>query len=64
MEKYFFILAYTLLVENQVKDLRYKIFFRFVLTNNILYKMKNINTPNCHMCLTEVQTIENLFYEC
>ena len=51
-------------MENQVRDLQYKILFRFVPTNNVFYKMKKRNTPNCHMCLTEVQTIEHLFYEC
>ena len=53
-------------MENQVRDLQYKILFHFVPTNNLLYKMKKRNTPNCHLslCLTEVQTTEHLFYEC
>ena len=57
-------LAHTLPVENKIKDMQYKILFRFLPTSKLLYKMKKRNTPNCLWCLTEVHTIEHLFYNC
>ena len=59
-----FLLPHTLPVENQIKEIQYKILLRYVPTNSLLYKMKKVNAPNCHICRTEVQTIEHLFYEC
>ena len=44
--------------------MQYKILFRYVPTNKLLYKIKRKTSPNCHMCLSSIQTIEHLFFEC
>ena len=59
-----FILPHILPVENKVKEMQYKILFRYVPTNKLLYKIKRKTSPNCHMCLSSIQTIEHLFFEC
>ena len=40
-------------VENNIKDLQYKIIMRFTPTNNLLYKMKKISCPRCNFCNLE-----------
>ena len=59
-----FILPHILPVENKVKEMQYKILFRYVPTNKLLYKIKKKTSPNCHMCLSSIRTIEHLFFEC
>ena len=51
-------------VDNCVKDLQYKILFRFLPTNRLLYKMHKVNTPNCTFCLIEQESLEHLFFYC
>ena len=59
-----FLLSHTLPVENKIRDIQYKILFRFLTTSKLLYKIKKINNPNCRWCLFQVQTIEHLILEC
>ena len=57
-------LAHLLPVNNKVKELQYKILFRFVATNKLLYQIKIKNTPNCPICEIDTHSIEHLFFEC
>ena len=51
-------------VDNCIRDLQYKILFRIMATNNLLYQMGIKNNPICPICLLLVHTVEHLFYEC
>ena len=51
-------------VDNKTKDMQYKILMRFIPTNYLLYKMKKVNSQNCHFCIVEPETIEHLFFNC
>ena len=62
--KHYFTLARSLSVNNFVKDLQYKLLYRFLGTNRLLYKMNKIASPNCSFCKMEQESIEHLFYEC
>ena len=50
--------------DNCIIDLKYKILFRIMATNKLLYQMGMKNNPNCRICLLSVHTVEHLFYEC
>jgi hypothetical protein len=50
--------------DNKTLELQYKIVMRFVATNNLLYKMKKVNSATCNFCGLEKQTIEHLFFNC
>ena len=59
-----YVLAHLLPVNNKVIELQYKILFRFVVTNKLLYQIQIKTTPNCLICEIDTQTIEHLFFEC
>ena len=59
-----FKMPYIISVDNCIRDLQYKILFRIMTTNKLLYQMGIKNNPNCPICLLSVHTVEHLFYEC
>ena len=59
-----FKMPYIMPVYNCIRDLQYKILFRIMATNKLLYQMRIKNNPNCPICLLSVHTVEHLFYEC
>ena len=54
----------NILKENKVIELQYKILFRYIPTNKLLYKMKKKASPNCSFCEMFEESIEHLFYNC
>ena len=59
-----FILPHILPVESTMKEMQYKILLRYVPTNKLLYKLNRKTWPHCQMCLSSIQNIEHLFFEC
>ena len=59
-----YILYNKLPVSNKVATLQYKILFRIVATNSLLFKMKKINSPLCEFCGLYSDDIEHLFFRC
>ena len=57
-------LPHWILTDNKVKEFQYKILFRFIGTNKLLYKMKKVNSPRCIFCELYEESIEHLFFEC
>ena len=55
-----YVLAHLLPVNNKVIELQYKILFRFVVTNKILYQIQIKTTPNCPIC--EIDTRLNIYF--
>ena len=43
---------------------QYKIVHRILPTNSLLHKMKQVDSPNCPFCPSEIHTIRHLFIEC
>ena len=54
----------NILKDNKVIELQYKILFRYIPTNKLLYKMKKTPSPNCSFCQMLEESIEHLFYNC
>jgi len=51
-------------VDNFNKDIQYKILFRFLPTNKLLYKMRKVPSPTCVFCSTYIDSLEHMLYEC
>ena len=49
---------------NYVKDIQYKIIYRFLATNKLLYKMKKVVSQNCSFCHIAPESLEHLLYNC
>ena len=54
----------SLNVDNHTKDLQYKILYRIVPTNKLLYKMRKVNSNMCDFCEIQIDTIEHALWEC
>ena len=52
------------IVDNYTKDLQYKILYRFLPTNKLLFKMQKVASPNCTFCEIEPESLEHLFFNC
>ena len=51
-------------LDNNTKELQYKILMRYVNTNVLLYKMNKVSSNRCTFCMLEPETIEHLFFHC
>ena len=47
-----------------LKEFQFKILHRYLPTNELLYKMKKVDSPNCTFCNVYKESITHLFYEC
>ena len=57
-------IARSLKVRNKIKDFQYKILFRFLPTNRLLFKMEKIESPRCYFCGIVQETLLHLFFDC
>ena len=59
-----FILLHEYVKDTSLKIFQYKILYRILPTNKLLYKMKIINYNCCYICRTHVETLEHMFFNC
>lgn len=57
-------LPWSLNVDNFTRDLQYKILYRFIPTNKLLYKMNKIHSNFCSLCNLQIDTIEHALWNC
>ena len=57
-------LPHDILKCNKLKELQYKILFRYLGTNKLLYKINIVTSPRCSLCEMNVESIEHLMFEC
>ena len=57
-------LPHLILTDNMIKEFQYKILFRYIGTNKLLYKMKKVDSPRCVLCELYEEGVEHLFFEC
>ena len=57
-------LPHIILKCNKIKELQYKILYRYIGTNKLLYKINKSPSPRCSFCEMHSESIEHLFYEC
>ena len=50
--------------DNRIKEFQYKILFRYIGTNRLLYKIGKLPSPSCSFCFMFEETIEHIFYQC
>jgi len=48
----------------RLRSLGYRFLIRDVLTNNRLYHMGKVDTTNCYLCNSELETISHLYWHC
>ncbi len=59
-----FRMMHSLKIYNCIKDLQYKILYRFLPTNHLLFKMGKIASPTCSFCHLELESIEHFVFSC
>ena len=59
-----FLLPYEVTIDPKLRELQYKILNNYIATNKLLYKCRIKDTQNCEICLTAVETIQHLFWDC
>ena len=62
--QYIYSLPHDILKCNKVKELQYKILYRYIGTNRLLFKIKINPSPRCSFCELYTESIEHLFYDC
>ena len=62
--EHIYTLPFTILADNKVMDLQYRVLHRYIGTNKLLYKIGKRNSPNCEFCIMYPETIEHIFFEC
>ena len=51
-------------LSNTAKENQYKILHNCIATNQLLYKMKLIESPRCGFCFLYVQSVKHLYWDC
>ena len=59
-----YLIPRIVLNNNKIKEFQYKILQQFLATNDLLYKMKKVNSNLYSFCDIYVETLNHLFYEC
>ena len=59
-----FTLANRISYDNKLKEMQYKILHQYIPTNQLLYKMKKIDSVKCNFCSLYCEDIYHLFYAC
>ena len=57
-------LPHLILKDNKVKEFQFKILYRYIGTNKLLYKMGKVASNRCTFCELQIESIEHLFFEC
>ena len=59
-----YMLPRKLKIDNFTKDLQYKILFRFLPNNKLLYQMKKIFSNKCSLCNLQIDSLEHSLWDC
>ena len=51
-------LPFSIICDNKIIDLQYRILHRYIGTNCLLHKIGRRNSPNCEACMMFPETIE------
>ena len=57
-------LAFQTTLDSKIREFQYKILNRIVFTNEKLYRLGIVDSPNCAFCHDEVESIEHLLFFC
>lgn len=59
-----FMQVYKLTKSSKLRGFQYRFLHRIIFTADILYKWKLVDSPICHFCETDYETVDHLFYTC
>ena len=59
-----YLLPHDILKCNKIKELQYKILYRYIGTNKFLYNIGKVTSPRCSFCELYMETLEHIFCEC
>jgi len=59
-----YVLPWNHNIDNFTRDLQYKILYRFIATNKLLFKMNKIPSNVCSLCNLHIDSIEHAFWNC
>mgnify|MGYP001596674902 CR=1 FL=1 len=62
--KKIYVLPHHTVKDNKIKEIQYKILFRYIGTNKLLYKIGKHDNPRCTFCEMFLETIEHISFEC
>ena len=51
-------------LETKIREFQYKVLNNLVFTNEKLFKIKMIDSPQCTFCKNEIESLEHLLYSC
>ena len=51
-------LPFTVTIETKIREFQYK------MLNNLVFRLKMIDSPLCTFCIREIESIEHLFFYC
>ena len=51
-------------LETKIREFQYTVLNNLVFTNEKLFKIKMIDSPQCTFCKNEIESLEHLFYNC
>ena len=57
-------LSFKVSLETKIREFQYKVLNNIVFTNEKLFKIKMIDSPQCTFCKNEIESLEHLFYNC
>ena len=57
-------LSFKVSLETKIREFQYKVLNNIVFTNEKLFKIKIIDSPQCTFCKNEIESLEHLFYNC
>ena len=57
-------LSFKLSLETKIREFQYKVLNNIVFTNEKLFKIKMIDSPQYTFCKNEIESLEHLFYNC
>ena len=64
---YYFIiysLSFKVPLETKISEFQYKVLNNIVFTNEKLFKIEVIDSPQCTFCKNEIESLEHFFYNC
>ncbi len=58
----YYMLPHLCIINNEIKEMQFKILHRYLATNKLLYDMRKVDSPRCVFCNLHSETICHLFF--
>ena len=58
------LLPFKVTLDTKLREFQYKILHRNSYTNDMLFKIRIVDSPLCYFCGKEIETLEHFFFFC